>query len=1130
MAFPKVNTYKKSDPAGPSLFRRTLPGRLLLLCALLTGVCAVIRAQSTFGSFTGTVKDPSGSLVASCKVTVSNTGTSAIRNILTDSAGTYVAVNMEPGNYEITMEAPGFEPKKYTNIVLESRQTIRIDGALSLASQTQTVLVSEAAEAPINTEVSNISETKVGRELNDLPVALSSRASGSTSAFSTLTTQPGVEVDSSNNMSIAGARASQLSISVDGISSMSPRSSAPITELFPSFDAIEEIRVSEVNNTAEFGGISDITTISKSGTNSFHGGAFENNQNTDYDARNTFSATVPKLDMNNFGVFLGGPVWIPKVYKGKDRTFFFGSYEALRLPEQVVLVQSVPSLALRSGNLSAYSNQISNGNGSPLPGNQIPASQISPLSLAALQYLYPLPNTGSPNSLVNNYVTNFPTPISSNQGDLRLDQNLTSKQSIFARITYKEKLGEAAPSFSSEAGSTLQPEHDWALTVAHNWVINPTTVNEVRFGWTGSHTGSSNSLPASVIASELNLQTAGPLPPGDASPEFKISGFQTAGAGASSISQTSTKQVIDNLTLTKGKHTYKFGVDYRYLTGLYTNVFATDRMGVYSFNNSVTKPVVGNAFASFLLGIPDSDTMATVLNPNSNGYAPSYAGYAQDDFKVSSRVTINYGIRYEYHPMFTDHNNNTANFLPNYYSIQNGVTIHGAVVVPDLGVPLINPAFAQSLAPMPILTATQAGVPQNLRFVERTDFAPRIGVAWRVTGDNKTVVRAGYGKFIESELGNLLDAAWAVEASDVAAFTNTIVNGKPTYTFPYAFPSNLAQPGTQVFDLSSAIHYQDPFVQQWNVTFERDLGFQTGLRLSYDGSHGSDLGLTDNPDQVPANTAGFSVAKAAAPYPLLEQIVEETNGGRSNYNAFTVSINKRMSKGLQFQSSYNFAKNLADNGGYSPTAFAGSGGGQTTDFYHPGLDYGNVAFTRRNRFLTTFLYELPFNHTPYKALTAVTSGWELSGVLLFQSGPFLTVLAAGADPSGTNFDNIIGNGRADIVSGVSTVPANQSIYNWINTAAFAIPANNIGRFGDSPVGSVVGAGTKTAALSMFRTFNITERIKFRLGAAATNIANHPNYGNPGLTLGTSSFGIISSLQSADGAGPRSLQMTGRITF
>ena len=189
-----------------------------------------------------------------------------------------------------------------------------------------------------------------------------------------------------------------------------------------------------------------------------------------------------------------------------------------------------------------------------------------------------------------------------------------------------------------------------------------------------------------------------------------------------------------------------------------------------------------------------------------------------------------------------------------------------------------------------------------------------------------------------------------------------------------------------------------------------------------------------------------------------------------------------------------------------------------------------MAFTRRNRFLTTFLYELPFNNTGHKAVNLVTGGWELSGVLLFQTGPFLTVTASGADPSGTNFVNIQGNGRADIVSGASVVPSGQSIRQWINPAAFAIPANNIGRFGNSPVGSVVGPGTQAVSLSLLRTFKITESVKLRFGGAASNAFNHPNYGSPGLTLGTSSFGIISSLQTAEGAAPRSLQLSGRLTF
>jgi Carboxypeptidase regulatory-like domain len=312
----------------------------MLFVGLLAGVVQLLTglsmAQSTFGEFVGIVKDPSGAVVANCNVTVKNLGTSVTRTAVTDSTGSYTVVNLEPGDYEITMEAAGFQKVTRQNLQLLSRQTVRVDGAMALATQAQAVEVAVQAEAPINTEVSNIAETKLGRELIDLPLALGSRAAGSTSAFSTLTSQPGVEIDNNGGLSVAGSKPSMLSMSIDGISTMSARISQPLPELFPSFDSIAEIRVSEVNNSAEFGGISDITTISKGGGNQFHGGIFENHQNSALAARDTFSATVPKLIMNDFGAFFGGPLSVPELYNGHDKTFFFMTYEGLRLPKQQV--------------------------------------------------------------------------------------------------------------------------------------------------------------------------------------------------------------------------------------------------------------------------------------------------------------------------------------------------------------------------------------------------------------------------------------------------------------------------------------------------------------------------------------------------------------------------------------------------------------------------------------------------------------------------------------------------------------------------------------------------------------------------------------------------------------------------
>jgi hypothetical protein len=1121
------------------------------IAAVVLLFAAVSSAQSTFGEFVGTVKDPSGAAISSCTVTVKNLGTSATRTVTTDSTGSYTVVNLEPGDYEIMMEASGFQKLTHQNLQLLSRQTVRVDGALSLATQAQAVEVAVQAEAPINTEVSNISESKLGRELIDLPVALGSRASGSTSAFATLTTQPGVETDNNGNISVAGGNIDMLSMSIDGISTMSPRNSAPLTELFPSFDGIEEIRVSEINNSAEFGGISDVTTISKGGTNRYHGSLFENHQNAAFAARNTFSAKVPKLIMNDFGGSVGGPVSVPGLYNGRDKTFFFVDWESLRLPFQQVLVENVPSLALRSGDLSAYpAGTVRDLSGTPYANNQIPSTAISPVSNAIMKYLFPLPNAGAPNDVIKNYVQNFPTPIKSDQGDLRLDQNVTPKQQVFARFTYKVRQNQQLPcactnptslNGSALGGAVQIPQHYWSLTGAYNWVISPHVVNEFRAGWTGFHQIQSYGINGATAEDEIGLTpyiTEGRsfLQGVDAVPNVRIAGFQRTGGVGSAIQQTQTYQLLDNVTFAEGKHTYKLGGDFRYLTALYTSVFDTLWLGRYNFTSSVIGSTIQNPFAAFLQGVPSSSTIATVLYPDTDAYGKTYAFYAQDDWKVTPRLTLNYGLRWEYHPMFEDHNKNVAAFLPGYYTGTDGSIVHGAVAVPDGSLKLVNPGFAGSILPTPILTASQAGVPQSLRYSQKTDFAPRIGFAWRVTSDGKTVIRGGYGKFIDSPLGFLILSSWAVEASDVATFTNSIKGGKAQYSFPYPFPSNIAQPGTQDFDLSYELHYKDPYVQQWNFTFERDLGFQTGLRLSYDGSHGTDLSVTTNPDQVPANTLGFAKASASAPYPLWDSLVNVENSAWSNYQSFTATLNKRMSNGLQFEFSYNHAKNLSNAGGWAPGSlsilgFAGEGGGQTSDFYHPGLDYGYVPFTRNHRVIVSFLYQTS-GRSDNKLLNQVYGGWEIAGRMLFQTGPRISVTAPGTDPSGTNFDNSFDGGdpRADIVPGVPITPAHQTINNWVNQAAFALPPDKIGRFGTSPVGAVTGPGTQEVSISIYRTFSYKERVSLRIGASATNLFNHPNYGLPNLSLGTSAFGVISSLQTAEDTGPRAIQLGGRFTF
>ena len=1120
---------------------------------IATAACALVlcstaaQAQSTFGTVLGTVKESSGAVVPGAKVQLMNKGTNSARESVTTSSGNYEFTNVDVGTYSVQIEAPGFQKVEFTDFALSARESKRLDTELRLATQSTTVNVESSAGSTVQTDTSSIAETKGSRELIDLPVAIGTRASGSTSPMSTLTAQPGVQTDANGNISVAGALPTQLSMSIDGISSVGPATQGALSEMFPSFNAIEEIRIGETINPAEFGGVADITTISKAGTNSFHGGVFENLQNSYMNASNTFSHTVPTLKMNNFGIFLGGPVIFPKLYNGKDKTFFFGSFEALRLPKTQTEVLSVPTAAMRNGDLSVYSDPLTG-----YPGNQIPQSQISPFATKLLNTFYPLPNYGAPGDVANNYLASFAVPISSNQGDVRIDQALGTKHQIYARYSYKnrrvieEPAGSNAnnpPPGSPLLGNRSVPEIDNALTVAHNFVITPNLINEARAGFSQTHGAVSFGPTAQLVVNELGLTGLPGAPPGgDAAPTVSIAGFLGI-YGASQTNREGTKQFLDTLTWTKGKHTMKFGGDYRYLNGLFTNVFASDRLGNYQFNGTTTSGLLGGGaatpFASFLLGIPDISTIATVINPDTNSYAQHFAFFGQDDWKVSQNLTLNFGLRYEYHPSFHDHYNNLANFVPSIKTTVDGQTVNGAVVIPNNNtLKILNPGFVESIAPTPVLTASQAGIPDALRYSQRTDFAPRIGFAWRPFHNDKTVIRGGYGRYIETLLTSAVYNGWAVESSDVSSFTNSLdANGIPAYRLPYAWPSNIAQNGSQAFYLATDTHYKDPYVQQFNFTVERDLGAGIGLRVSYDGSHGSNLGVNENLNQTHANTTGYDATQT--PFPLLQYIAYQLNTGYSNYNAITVSGQKRMSHGLQFQSSYVYTRNLSNTPGAaisSAQAFPGEAGGTLSDPYNPKLDYGNVPYSRRNRFLTTFLYDLPFGkgraflNSSNGIVDRVVNGWELSGVLLFQTGPFMTVTTL-SDPSGTGYNLFNYNGgRADTVKSVSPT-AGQSVGQWINPAAFADPGSNIGRFGDASSGSVVGPGTNNVSMSLIKTIRITEGSRIQIGAQVANLFNHPNYAPPSnLTVGVAGFGTITSLQTAESSGPRSIQLTARINF
>jgi hypothetical protein len=1174
-----------SLPVTRALFpsRSALQRISALAACLLFFFAPHLESQSTFGTILGVVQDASGAVVPGATVTLMNTGTTAQRVVTSDASGNFTFSNIDVGKYSIAISAAGFEKYSLPDISLTARETRHIEAKLQLGAENQTVTVTAQAENVITTEVSNLAETKMGEELVNLPVAIYSRSTGSTSPIDTLTTEAGVQTDDSGNLSVMGTTPALLSVTVDGISSVGVEYSGPINEMFPSFNSIEEIRVSESNNNAEFSGVADITTISKAGTNSYHGGVFENHENTVFNASDTFTGTTPKIIMNDFGGTLGGPVTIPHLYHGRDRTFFFVSYEGLRLPRETPIVASVPSNAMRGNgtgfaDLTSYLAQqgvtnIYEPDGiTPVDPSKVP---INPIAANLLQYVMPAPNYGPADSYVNNFRENFPSPISTNQGDVRLDQTITPKQSLFARFSYKNRQVTSAPdttctySFCQSAGSPLQgayniPEIDEGMTLAYNYVFTPRLLNEFRGGYNAQHTSTNQSYSTSQLLQETGLTVPQTNLAWAEAPQVIINGFMATGGGNPTVQRSQIVQLLDNVTWTKGRHTFKFGGDFKRLTDYDTNVFGNYSSGWYVFDGSShVGTAIGDPYTAFLEGYPDYTEAATINKQEMDGLGYSYAVFAQDDWKITPSLTLNLGLRYELHPPLKEVQYNTAFFDPSYTGPgTDGSQVAGAVVVPNAkAVSFESNDFINAIAPTPTFTAKQAGLPEALRYTDKNDWGPRLGFAWRPYGNDKTVLRGGWGRFIETPLGFSLVSGWAVSASYVGVYNQdyqTDENGKPTTTpiesfqkpFPPLTPGSAT--GTAGFYYAFPIHYKDPSVQEWNLTVEQDLGRGMGLRLSYTGNHGKNLETMVDLNQVPANTIGYNNNESSAasskcitdggltvadhrPYPCWSIIQSVENLAESNYNSGTVEVSRHSGKGLTFDASYMLTRDLSDAAGATPAGFVGSGGNFLTDRFHPGLDYGNVAYDRKHRFLTTYLYDLPFGSgqrwlNTNSALNAAVGGWHLGGVTVLQSGPFLTPYQATNDPAGTNILTTVGQTRTDIVPGLPLYATHRNINQWLNPNAFTIPANDRGYFGTASVGSVVGPGSAIFSLSLRKNFALREKAKFEFSAEAANVFNHRNYEPPNMQLDSGAFGTIPELQTAEGAGPRNLQLSGRISF
>jgi len=1184
---------------------------------LLLGLLSVVRpapGQAVHGAIVGSVMDSTGAVVPGATVTLTDTDKGVVRTTTSSAIGEYQFLDANADHYGVEVEAQGFEKWSTTGLQLNTLQILRVDAKLVVGSVSGTIKVAGENTGVIESETPTITTTFNSDDVVNLPTNFRASSSG-TSILGAMSAMPGVQADQ-GAYSVEGNLPFTSDMTVDGITNIQVgQSGSPV--LFPSADDVASIQLTGVLAPAEFGDPAQVSVTSKAGTNSLHGAGWEYHQNSGMNANTFGSAVRPHVVANTFGGRLGGPVVIPHLYDGRKRTFFFADYEGFDLPESVTMEAVVPTAAMKSGDFTDYSNPSASYSGLTDPftgaswGNAIPSTYLSSIAQQFLKF-YPDPNTPATltggatvptNSYVNgesaNYYNNVSQPTHSEQVDVRGDQYFGSNQKLllWGRYSYYNFPSTTGYNLAFDPSTNVYDSSN--LVTSLSWTAKPNLINVFLFGFTRWTNGDTNPYNGVGFTQGLGFTALNDLWY-NGFPYVSFTNLTSPPAGRlNSIDVDNTYSYSESSSWTKGVHSMKFGGDvrtYTYIGG--TGITTGDNYGNFYFSNvgNAVGTFTGVDFADFLLGFPDNSSYDDITR-DIDGVNAEYHVYAEDHWRATPKLSVDYGVRYEYRPGFYDKNGFYANMdysvplsaeviYPTFPqpNLQSESTLESANACDPDGTNNINGATVNGAPCMPVVSNTAAHMPRSLRFVDKNRILPRLGFAYRLTNDGKWVVRSGFGLYNVTILGTTFHSLTGTIQGSASEYTNSInsATGQPLYAWPeigYGSGTSGCTTcfGTNEFNASIDIHYHDAETAQWALTVEHDLGRGYGIRASYTGSDTSHLNLKQDENTLPLSStvSAYNQPYSARRFPNWGILMNYGSQATANYNAMEIEAKHHMENGLQFDSTFTWARALSDNNGATSTEYpAERGGGDFASWVNDKrLDYGNTPGPRRLHWQTTAIYELPVGRgrqlgsTMPRALDAVVGGWQLSNIFTWQTGVYLTPTFSGGetDPSGTGSGletSLAGwiptdaSQHPDRVAGASVKPVHQGRSNWLNPAAFACPgwtgwqageacdtgagynANGtpvsnfgpalpIGRFGNSGTGTVQGPGYIQLNSGLAKIFSLHERFKLRVEASFTNVTNHTNLNeeNLNLNLSSASFGVITA-----GLGGRSGQIAARLDF